>query len=442
MPVQMQFAPIDFSSLGKMGQNIGEAVGDYRLKSDMAGVIGPDGTIDYDKAIAVLMRHDPMKGMALANQREEARALASYRHAQAAPSPEDELLRSWMQPQGPSYLGPVSDTAAAADAAEEAEASGTSVPGVSTYAPRDLRNAPKKVQDILAPAGDIKKWETEAVGAANRQGQRDALAEAAPNIQSIINQAFADSKGYDPKTFENALGPLQGADDPTTWQEAIGTRGAQTWGSLLNYMQHTQGQGLDSLTKPVDQIPGGLTSTVRDNVKATQATLINFLQRVQRVPGIGAQSDRELQQIVDQVGKLQNAKTVGDYHNRLTALVTRLNQSGIPIKLPEVEAIAGIEPTTKSAERYSNPPESLNARSVPTYNVDPATGSMSPTTPGVEENTMVGGVNIGRTTRQPPTPPQRALNALKAYKNNKEARAAFDEIYGPGAAEFYLQKYR
>jgi hypothetical protein len=436
-----------FHNYGNQFAAIGENIGGWNERRKLQNVLS-EFNGDHQAAAEQLMR---MGMVDAAVKIYSAGALSDYRtgmlgvaQQKVEPSWEEKLIAPYLPGnQGPSYVGPP-DTGEAADAAEAAEASGTSVPGISTYAPRDLKRAPKKVQDILAPVGDIKEWETEATGKAQRQGQRDALVEAAPNIQQIITQAFGDAKGFDPNTFENALGPLQGADDPNTWQEALGTRGAQTWGSLLNYMQHTQGQGLDALTKPVDQLPGGLTSTVRDNVKATQATLINFLQRIQRVPGIGAQSDKELQQIIDQVGKLQNARTVDDYYNRLTALVTRLNQSGIPIKLPDVDEVSGVQPTAKSAERYSNPSPQMDAdvggaRKVPTYNVDPATGSMSPT---VNENTMVGGENIGRTTGQPPTPPARALNALRAYAKNPEARAAFDEIYGPGAAEFYLQKHR
>jgi hypothetical protein len=437
MAVAYNPTPIDWSALNNIGANIGQGMQNRRLR----GAIGPNGEIDFK----ALWEADPLTALKYKIAQDESEALAGYRrdtlNQKAEPTFEERILQQYLAPQAPSYLSPPEDTTEAAVAAEEAEAAApTGVPGTS-YARPSLDNAPAFVQEKLGSIRDKARWKQIGEGEGNRASSAQAMVDLAPTVQATINQAVADISATDPDTFANALGPLQGADDPNTWQEAIGTRGAQTFGSLVNYMQHTQGQGLAGLTKPVDELPGGLTSTVRDNVKSMQATIINQIRKVQRVVGEGSQSDRELQQIVDQAGKLQNSRTIPDYMERLSALVTRLNGIGIPLKMPTPEEISGLPPTSKSAERFRNPDPAQAA--APAAPAAPVQGSMAP---GVNENTMVGGENIGLTTNQPPTPPKRAINALKAYANNpqlrEKAKAEWEAIYGPGSFDHYTQKYR
>jgi hypothetical protein len=65
MPVQYNPTPIDFSALAGIGQNIGQGYQRRALANDMQGAIGPDGTIDYNKAISVLMQRNPIAAMKL-----------------------------------------------------------------------------------------------------------------------------------------------------------------------------------------------------------------------------------------------------------------------------------------------------------------------------------------------------------------------------------------
>src|SRR5688572_6550432 len=107
---------IDFSALQGIGQSLGEGYQRRKLASEMQGVIGPDGTFDYDKAISVLMQRDPVLGMKLATQKQEADALASYNQnrigvAQQAAIPDDiQLYNLYKQEYGPGVepfrLGP------------------------------------------------------------------------------------------------------------------------------------------------------------------------------------------------------------------------------------------------------------------------------------------------------------------------------------------------
>jgi hypothetical protein len=111
------------------------------------------------------------------------------------------------------------------------------------------------------------------------------------------------------------------------------------------------------------------------------------MQRLLRVPGIGAQSDYELRQIIAQAGELSKARTKEDFQDRLQTVLGNLKAIGIPLNIPGVAAVTGGE-TAKSADRYANPQEAAPAqagmapRSVKTFSIDPATGAESPT--GVE----------------------------------------------------------
>jgi hypothetical protein len=62
--------------------------------------------------------------------------------------------------------------------------------------------------------------------------------------------------------------------------------------------------------------------------------------------------------------------------------------------------------------------------------------------PPIETPALQAEVAKGGFGKQPQTPAPDKIELLKQYANDPEARAAFDEIYGQGAAEFYLTKGR
>lgn len=393
----------------------------------LRGALG-DFSGDYNAAAEQLMR---MGLVDEATRLYTAGQLANYRDVQgqvalskAEPSVEDQLLKKYLTPQGPSYVSPP-DTESAADAAEEAEASG--VPGTA-YTRPSIEGAPALVQKKLGTIQDQARWKAQGKGEGDRESFRTGLKEAAPQVNELVNGLITQVRESDEGTFANALGPLQGVSPPEDWRGTITSGIPQTLGSIANYFEKgaeegfTTGEGADLRLKEPGELGGGFTDTLRTQVLSTQASLIGVMQRLLRIPGIGAQSDYELRQIIAQAGELSKARTKADFKDRLNTVLTNLKSIGIPLDLPSLDQVAGPS-NTKSADRYTNPPQADQASAV-------------------NENTMVGGVNIGRTTSQPPTPPTRALNALKAYRNNPQARAAFDEIYGPGAAEFYLQKSR
>lgn len=80
---EFQFQPIPFHQmLSGLGENIASGINRNRLRGAMEGVVGPDGTINYDRAISQLIQIDPVLGMKLATEREAARSLGDYRSGQ------------------------------------------------------------------------------------------------------------------------------------------------------------------------------------------------------------------------------------------------------------------------------------------------------------------------------------------------------------------------
>jgi hypothetical protein len=103
-----------------------------------------------------------------------------------------------------------------------------------------------------------------------------------------------------------------------------------------------------------------------------------------------------------------------------------------------IDEAYGIQPGQQDA---AAPPLATGPRAVPTMNVRPD-GSMTPTRPPIETPALKADVAAGGYGKQPMTPASDKIDLLKQHANNPEARKAFDEIYGPGASEFYLTRSR
>jgi hypothetical protein len=74
MAVAFNPATIDFSALAGIGQNIGGALGQHNLGTAMrdSGAIGADGTLDYNKMVAVLAERRPELAAKMAVAQQEA----------------------------------------------------------------------------------------------------------------------------------------------------------------------------------------------------------------------------------------------------------------------------------------------------------------------------------------------------------------------------------
>jgi hypothetical protein len=412
----------DFSNqFNKIGSDLGEWNKNRKIENALANFKG-----DYEAAASELMRLGLVDE---ASRLYTAAAIGNYRSGMLGvaetkakgQSIDDRIFDAYLGGNNtqPMQLGPDE-----ADAAEAAEAAGTTPPPTPGHPVFNDPNAPSVVQDKLGSTRFKKAQEAEGKGAGDRASFRTGLAEAAPQVNELVNGLITQIRDADEGTFANALGPLQGVAPPEDWRGTITSGVPQTLGAISNYLEKgseegfTTGEGADWRFKEPGELGGGFTDTLRTQVLSTQASLIGVMQRLLRIPGIGAQSDYELKQIIAQAGELSKARTKADFKDRLGTVLTNLKSIGIPLNLPSLDQVTGPS-NNKTADRYANPEEG------------PVQGSMA--SPDVDGKP---------TMRQPPTPPARALNALKAYRANPQARAAFDEIYGPGAAEFYLQKSR
>lgn len=399
MPVQMQPGSIDFSMLAKLPllyQQGQQYARDNQLRSALAGAINPDGTFDFSKAAAIVSRIDSVKGLDLASQ------------FQKTNEPDWEV-------------NPV--TGEIWNKKNPTQTIGVGNPITPAPIPTSTSAPQPSVPTGLTPKGQMEFQNQYAKNAADAASKEQKKGEINSNLQAGINQMWAGVQGFDPTTFENALGPIQGSE-PDTLVNSTLAGAAKVGGSLLNAFQGGR----------------GTTSEVRDFVKSNAAAFGQALKPLIRDKGegvFGVQDQKELDKIV---GDLASASSKEEFQRRLSASIDSINANyGLDLKKPW---------ETKDQSRFTNSPGSANppgnAIPVQTYDVSPS-GEITPNQAALSVPPVPGAANgpvVQGPGAAPPTPPARALNALKAYANNPDARAAFDEIYGPGAAEFYLQKSR
>jgi hypothetical protein len=357
---------IDFSPLKEIGEDIGGLIKSRRNQDAVSAALEQsktsDGTYDWNKAAGLLLSAGDLKSAAVVSNMAEAENLSQYRMQNMemkkadSESPEIKLWREWNAAnQGGAGSEPMR--------ASPPQPSGT--PGVS------FQNAPAFITDKFAPLAEKKRLEASGKAEGERDAQKTTLTEIAPGFQKMIDQLVVNAQEADDETFKHALGPLQGAAEPETWQGAVTNFIPQTWGALENYYAQGKkegfigGEGANLHIKEPGELPGGYTSTLRSKINATSASLINVLQRALRVPGIGAQSDKELQQIVNQVGELNKSRDKADFYDRLSNVVSNFNNLGIPVEMPTAEELAGVKPTSAAVQNYTQPRQQEEAGAVP-----------------------------------------------------------------------------
>jgi hypothetical protein len=382
------------------------------------------GSVMTDGGMTPYQREDlRLKELALTNKANEV-------------SPEMRLWNEWNAANG----GAAGDVGAEPMRASPPQPSG--VPGVG------FQNAPAFITDKLAPVGEKKRLEEVGKGQGERDAKRAMLEQdVAPGMQKMIDQLIVNAKEADDTTFEHALGPLQGAGEAETWQGAVGNFLPQTWGALENYYQQGKkdgfigGEGMNLHIKEPGELPGGFTSTVRSKINSTQASLVSVLQRALRVPGIGAQSDAELRQIINQVGELNKSRDKADFYDRLSNVVSNLGNLGIPIEMPTKDELAGVKPTDAVVRGYTQPANQQEA-GPPSYD---AAEEAPPPMQGSAVDTGSGIPGRGA----PPLPATADKNKLIYLMHNappevvKQKMEEFDQLYKwPGLASIILGQAR
>jgi hypothetical protein len=357
---------IDFSPLRQIGEDIGGLIKGRREQNDLTSALekskNPDGTYDYNKAYGLVLSAGNIPAANSIARIAEAEGLSQYRERslqlreEDSESPDMKLWREWNAAnQGQAGSEPMR--------ASPPQPSG--VPGMS------LQNAPAFIQDKFMSIDKKKRLESSGKAEGERDAQKATLTEIAPGFQKMIDQLVVNAQEADNETFQHALGPLQGAAEPETWQGAVTNFIPQTWGALENYYAQGKkegfigGEGANLHIKEPGELPGGYTSTLRSKINSTSASLINVLQRALRVPGIGAQSDKELQQIVNQVGELNKSRDKADFYERLSNVVSNFNNLGIPVEMPTAEELAGVKPSNAAVQNYTQPPQTQDAGTAP-----------------------------------------------------------------------------
>jgi hypothetical protein len=384
---------VDFvGPLTNLGANLGRARRRSQLQDAFADFNG-----NYDEAANKLMQMglvDDAARLYTAGQ------LAKYRDVQgqvaldkAQPSLDERMAEQWFSSQQPSRLGPDVESAVAA---EEMESQGSGVPGVNITQPSGVNweGAPGFITDKYAPKGEAKRQEVEGTKLGERNAFRSALTEAAPQINELVSTLVGQVRDADPGTFANALGPLQGVPPSEDWRQTLTSGIPQALGAAANYFEKGSkegfltGEGKDLRFKEPGELGGGFTDTLRTQILSTQASLVGAMQRLLRVPGIGAQSDYELRQIIAQAGELSKARTKEDFQDRLKTVLGNLKAIGIPLNIPSVEQVAG-SPQGGQVAGSAEPTEAPAVNKVRTFSVDPMSGNMAPTgvqVPGATRN--------------------------------------------------------
>jgi hypothetical protein len=421
----------DYSKLlMAIGGNFGEVKKRGQVGGAMAGSEG-DMQAAAKKLLEMGRVDDAAKILGAAGLADYRGVMAAAATQKAEPSFEERLLAPYLQGAGgvePFRLGP--------DEAEAAEASGAVPPPDPNAGGRpSLETAPKKVQDILGSTADQKRWEEEGKGAGQRNSFRTAIKEAAPQVNELVKGLVQQVVTADSDTFENALGPWQGAGEAETLTGAIGQFFPQTAGSINNWWE--QGQKVGGTELDPTKQPGGYTQTLRSKINATSATLVGAMQRLLRIPGIGAQSDYELRQIIAQAGDLNKSRTKADFQDKLSNVLSNLKALGFPVEIPSLEQVTGAPGGKDFADRLPQDDGGHVVRPVQTETI-PA--------PQTQQGGMTGIIGDGADARRyepaPPKAPTKAVNALKAAYNNPKYRdraiEVFEGIYGKGSVQLYL----
>jgi hypothetical protein len=428
---------LDFSGITQAAQGIAGGLTDMWDKQSLQRAVAASGG-DYNKLYQDLLAAGHVKEANSVAQMLESQEMAKYRSRMVEAtegkanqeSPEMKLWREWNAQSG---------GAASPEPMRASPPQPSGVPGVS------LQNAPAFIQEKLMPIQQQKSLEAAGKGQGDRDSQQAGLQQVAPGLQKIIDQLVVNAKEADDGTFQNALGPLQGATEPETWQGAVGNFFPQTAGAVVNYLDKGMKEGfVDWKTgniKGPGELSGGYTSTLRSKINATSASLINVLQRALRVPGIGAQSDYELRQIVNQVGELNKSRDKSDFYDRLSNVVSNFNNLGIPVQMPTLEELAGAKPTSAAVQDYTQPPQQQEAGAVPYDAAEEAP-------PAVQGSAVDTGNGIpGRGT--PPLPATGDKNKLIYLMHNappevvKQKMEEFDKLYNwPGLASIILGQSR
>lgn len=226
-------------------------------------------------------------------------------------------------------------------------------------------------------AAAIKSAETLAEGSANRENKVLMANENSVKVGQMLDRlaGYGDVDGV-----ENYTGAIEGSSfAPYTTDLIAGFRRGN------------------------DATPG-----LRDQIRGTQSALVSILKPFLRTPGEGANSDRDVQIIMDAVGDLTNANTIDDYWSKLSDTKER------------IEALTGAKIPTQSERFLTKEDEEVEvpnriSEKIPPIDVGTlAIGEVRKTRDGSWARKIGPGKWIGVEAPTEPTQDQAAMDKARA----------------------------
>jgi hypothetical protein len=356
MPYSQGYGPpiLDWSGMSNIVQQFqqGREYGRTGAMRREMSALDPSDPGYMQKATAVLQKYHPEEALKYRTQLESANALAGHR-AETLKPPEQRLLE-WWQTQG----------------GGEAQAEPMRVGPAGS----NLENAPAFIQDKFMSARDKARQEAEGKTAADQTASAAMAQRISQKVQGTLDQFVANVEGAENDTFENALGPWQGVPDAETWQGAVGQLLPQTAGAVANWASKVRKSApAGSLDRDWMGEKGQTTGEMRATVHGTTATLVNLLKPYLRVKGEGAQSDRELLVIQQQLGDLAKSKTKPEFYRRLQVVTANMRGLGLDVNL----RLPGQQPAAAPMDMATDPPPTVSVSppmqpgELPVYNQPP-----------------------------------------------------------------------
>jgi hypothetical protein len=407
MAVAFNPATIDFSALAGIGQNIGGAIGQHNLSTAMrdSGAIGADGTLDYNKMVAVLAERRPELAAKLVASQQDTSGIYGTPIFTSQPGPDgkydtadDEMgiaalgKNGGLIPQSLPGGGRVLDTKKFVD-------QGTHITPYGTRS--GLPSGPSIPIDIHG------KESAQQAGAIEGKAA-GAMPDVVQNINSSLN------------AIDEALAhPGRGA-----------ATGKSSWMDPSNYIKGSEAYGY------------------REGV-LKKVTGQAFLASVQQMRGLGHLSESEGKAATEASAALATGLPDEEHEKQLKilkaiqmrGLIRAYEKSGMDIP-PEVSGLWNQAEQDAGLQQHipflSGPQGGANITSAPL-----GAGAPPPQTPELAAEMAGGGYG-----KQPKQATPADLNRLKAAiarkpHEQKAIEEAFDRLIGqPGSADFYLRGSR
>jgi hypothetical protein len=182
----------------------------------------------------------------------------------------------------------------------------------------------------------------------DRRIQDERRAATAPNIAAGLQNLNKMADQYDDPSFENAVGPIQGAPPDGGLLTAPFANIARGFGEVMN------------MAKGGNANP----SEVRSNIQGSTESLAAAIKPLIRAPGEGVWTDADQARLVAVVGDLAQARNKEEYRRRLNAVRDRVKSNfnldiqfdanGQPVPQPPQQQ--GPRPQVQQPQNSGQPP--------------------------------------------------------------------------------------